>query len=152
MPTFHKGDMMSVFDRVDHFIVLCAGNVRSDGTATMLDGAAGQVAALHPSVPAAVGKWLKDQGEWCSAYGLRCETKLGLFQHVILHRHGTNLGCVSMACKKLKELAEANPDKTYALDSPGQGEPWFLVSSLLLTLPGNVQVWNSTRPVTDSTG
>lgn len=145
MPTFHKGDMMSVFDQVDHFIVLCAGAVRSDGTATMLDGAAGQVAALHPTVPAVVGKWLSEQGEHLATYGLRCETKLGLFQHVVLARHGTNLGCVSMAVNRLKALAEANPDKTYALDSPGQREPWFLVQPLLMQLPDNVQLWNSSK-------
>lgn len=145
MPTFHKGDMMSVFDDVDHFIILCAGAVRSDGTATLLDGAAGQLAKLHPTMPAIIGKWLSEQDEHLATYGLRCTTKVGLFQHVVLHRHGTNLGCVSMGVKRLKELAEANPDKTYALDSPGQGEPWFLVSELLLQLPDNVQLWNSSK-------
>jgi hypothetical protein len=146
MPTFHQGDMMSVFESVDHFIVLCASHVRSDGTATMLDHAAGQLAELHPSIPAAVGKWLKEDGHDCNSYGLRCNTKVGLFQHVVIPRHGTNLGCVSQGARMLKELAEANPDKTYALDAPGKGEPWFLVKELLMQLPENVQLWNSSHP------
>lgn len=145
MPTFHKGDMMSVFDVVDHFIVLCASLVRSDGSATMLDGAAGQLAALHPTLPMSVGNWLTSLGVQVHNYSLRCETKVGLFQHVIIPRHGTNLGCVSAACKALKALALANPEKVYALDCPGQSEPWFLVKDLILTLPENVQVWNSSK-------
>lgn len=145
MPTFHKGDMMSVFDQVDHFIVLCSSQVRSDGTATMLDHAAGQLAALHPVLPPIVGQWLTEQGVQVHNYSLRCNTKVGLFQHVIIHRHGTNLGCVSAATKALKELAEANPDKTYALDAPGKNDPWFMVEHLMLTLPDNVQLWNSSR-------
>lgn len=145
MPTFHKGNMMDVFNDVDHFIVLCAGAVRSDGTATMIDGAAGQLAKLHPSMPVVVGQWLTKQAEHVATYGLRCNTKVGLFQHTVLARHGTNLGCVSMGCKMLKAIAEANPDKVYALESPGHSEPWFLVRDLIMTLPDNVQVWNSSR-------
>lgn len=146
MPTFHKGDMMSVFNEVDHFIVLCPSHVRSDGTAHMLNGVAGELSALHPTLPAVIGKWLKDEGHDCNAYGLRCSSKVGLFQHVVIPRNGTNLGTVSMACRMLKELASANPDKSYALEAPGHSEPWFLVKDLILTLPENVQVWNSSRP------
>lgn len=148
MATFHKGDMMSVFDQVDHFIVLCASQVRSDGTATMLDHAAGQLAAKYPELPAAIGGWLSSLGIQVHNYSLKCTTKVGLFQHVIIHRQGTNLGCVSAACKELTALAQANPDKVYALDAPGKTDPWFLVAALLTALPDNVQVWNSTREQT----
>lgn len=145
MPTFHKGDMMSVFDQVDHFIVLCASQVRSDGSATMLDDAAGQLAAKYPELPAAIGQWLTSLGVQVHNYSLRCQTKVGLFQHVIIHRHGTNLGCVSAATKALRELAVANPDKAFALDAPGKNDPWFMVKDLMLVLPDNVQLWNSSR-------
>lgn len=145
MPTFHKGDMMSVFADVDHFIVLCPSLVRKDGTAQMLNDAAGQLTAIHPTLPKTIGDWLTGLGIQVHNYALRCENKVGLFQNAIMPRDGTNLACLSAACAALKELALANPDKVYALDAPGKSDPWFLVSAPLLGLPDNVQIWNANK-------
>jgi hypothetical protein len=107
----------------------------------MLNGLAGQLAIKYPGVTTAVGRWIHENGHDCGIYGLRCNSKLGVFQHMIANKDGCNLGVISMATKALKALAEANPDKTYALEAPNYQHPWFLIDGIMETLPDNVQVW-----------
>lgn len=136
-----KGDMMSVFDEVDHFIVCVASSLRSDGSATMLNGVAGQLAAKHPGLPAAIGTFIKGECGSCGCFWLRCESKIGVFQSGIMNKDGPNLMCISGAAKRLKEIAEANPEKIYALETPQGKEQWWLIEGIMNTLPENVQVW-----------
>lgn len=135
------GRMMDQFDEVDHFIVCVASSLRSDGSATMLNGVAGELAKAIPQLPAAIGAFIKDGVGSCGCFWLRCETKIGVFQSGIMNKDGPNLACISGAVKRLKELAEANPNKTYALECPNGNEPYWLVKPLVETLPDNVTVW-----------
>lgn len=136
------GNMMDVFNTVDHFLVCVGSNVKaSTGQLTMLDGLSGVIAKEHPNLPNIIGTWVKEQGCDGGIFGLKCTSKLGLFQHTIVLRDRPALGVISMSAKMLKELAEANPDKTYALEAPNHNEPWFLVEGIMNTLPDNAQVW-----------
>ena len=135
------GQMMDQFNEVDHFIVCVASSLRSDGSATMVNGVAGELAKLHPTLPAGIGAFIKNGVGSCGCYWLRCESKIGVFQNSIMNREGANLMCISTATKRLKELAEANPDKSYALEAPNGNQPYWLVKDILSTLPDNVTVW-----------
>lgn len=136
------GDMMSVFGQVDHFLICVGSNVKAaTGELTMLDGLAGVLAKQHPGLPAQIGAWVKEQGCDGGIFGLKCTSKLGLFQHTIVLRDRPALGVISMSAKMLKAVAELNPDKTYALEAPNYNDPWFLVEGIMQTLPDNVQVW-----------
>jgi hypothetical protein len=138
-----RGDMMSVFDSVDHFII-CVGSKLESGTGelVMLNGLAGVLGLKYPTLKVKMGAWIKetcgDRGE----FYLRVSGKVGILQHMHSPRNGVNLGLVSEALHRLKELALANPTKLYALEWPGYDSPeWMLNSLTLYTLPANVQVW-----------
>lgn len=136
-----QGDMMTVFDQVDHFIVCVGSGLRSDGSITMHDGVAGALTKLHPAIPMAVGEWIKANHGDAGIFWLRVAGKVGVFQNSILLRNGVNLGLISAATKLLKELAEANPTKTYALEAPNGKDPYWMIKDMMATLPENVQVW-----------
>lgn len=141
MPTFHNGDMMSVFADVDHFLV-CTSSIIKDGVLVMNKGVGKQLAELHPSVPAAIGKWIVDtHGKNAPVYGVKADTKVGIFQNKILVPDFCNTGAISVSAKMLKAIAEANPNKSYALEAPNDSDPYFLIENLLKHLPENVQIW-----------
>lgn len=135
------GRMMDQFDEVGHFIVCVASNLRRDGSATMINGAAADLVAKFPSVPAAIGSFIQAKCGSCGKYLLRCETKVGIFQHAYHNNDAPNLELVSASAKVLKALAEANPDKSYALESPANSKDYWLVEGILRSLPENVTVW-----------
>lgn len=140
--TITRGDMMEVFSKVDHFIVVTGSNLRTaDKALVMLEGMAGRLAKLHPTLPAAMGKWINDNHRDCGIFWLRCAGKVGLFQSMIMPRNGCDLGLVSKACHMLKDLALANPDKSYALEHPSIKDPEFMTQGLIDMLPDNVSVW-----------
>lgn len=135
------GDMMSVLHEVDHFLICTDSNVKN-GQLCMTNGIAAKIAELQPGIKQAIGKWITDNhGDNCPVYGLRCEGKVGLFQSMLLLRHGPNLGVVSISAHALKALAEANPNKVYALEAPNGIHPWFMVEGVMKMLPENVHVW-----------
>ena len=135
------GRMMDIFNEVDHFIVCVASSLRSDDSATMLNGVAGELAKNIPQLPAAIGAFIKNSVGSCGCFWLRCESKVGVFQSGIMNKDGPNLMCISSAVIRLKELAEANPEKTYALEAPNGNEPYWLIKDIMAALPENVQVW-----------
>lgn len=138
------GDMQTVFDQVDHYIVCTSSNLKNKSNELiMLNGLGGELAKKYPNMPLAIGTWIKENHGDCGVYGLRCASKVGVFQNKILERHGNNLGTISFSAKMLKALAEANPNKVYALEAPNSGDPWFMVEGILQTLPDNVQVWRN---------
>lgn len=142
MPTFHTGDMMSMFAQVDHFIV-CTSAIIKDGVLVMNTGVGKQLADAHPTVPALIGKWITDNhGSNAPVYGVKADTKVGIFQNKILVPTFCNLGAVSFSAKKLHTIAEANPTKSYALEAPNDSDPYFLLENLLKNLPDNVQIWH----------
>lgn len=135
------GDMMSVLEKVDHFLICTDSNVKN-GQLYMPNGVAAKIAALDPSIKFAVGKWItENHGDNCPVYGIRVVGKVGLFQSMLLLREGPNMAVVSFSAGQLKALAEANPDKTYALEAPNYIHGWWLVEGMLKDLPENVQVW-----------
>lgn len=149
MPTFHTGDMMSVFGQVDHFII-CTSAIVKNGALVMDKGLGKVLAEKHPSIPASIGKWIVDthgvNGKInAPMYGVKADTKVGIFQNKILVPDFCNTGAISVSVKMLKAIAEANPDKTYALEAPNDSDPYFLIENLLKPLPENVQIWHKPK-------
>lgn len=135
------GDMMSVFGSVDHFLV-CTSAIIKKGVLVM-DNRLGKVLAdKHPTLPAAIGKWITENHEGqAPVYGVKADTKVGIFQNKILIPDFCNLGAVSFSTKKLAAIALANPTKTYALEAPNDSDRYFLIENIMKMLPDNVQVW-----------
>ena len=136
------GNMMDVFPSVDHFLVCVGTNLkRTTGELIMPDGMYKQLADQHPELPKTIGAWVREQDLDGGIFGLKCTSKVGLFQNTIVLADRPALGVISMSAKMLKAMAELRPEKTFALEAPNAKEPWFLVEGIMQTLPDNVQVW-----------
>lgn len=141
----HHGDMMSVFTTVDHFLV-CTSAIIKNGALVMDNRMGKALADKHPSLPGAIGKWIiENHGEGgkvkAPVYGVKADTKVGIFQNKILTPEFCNLGAVSFSAKQLAALALANPTKTYALEAPNDSDRYFLIENIMKMLPDNVQIW-----------
>lgn len=140
------GNMMDVFDQVDHFIICVGSKLRGEtGELIMLNGLAGVLGLKYPTLSSKMGAWIKetcgDRGE----FYLRCSGKVGILQHMISARNGINLGLISGGLKQLTELAQANPEKVYALEWPGYEEPEWLLKGMLADLPANIHIWKPVK-------
>lgn len=144
MPVFRTGDMWSVFDEVDYFVITTNAVIKRNGAVVMGAGIAKQVRDQYPGIDVEIGKGIQKVCASGGEYGLILGNKIGVFQVKYHYKHMANLALISQSAKELAAHAEANPDKTYALNYPGIGNgglaPW-LVEPLLEILPDNVQVW-----------
>lgn len=137
-----KTPMINDLNSVDHFIICaCSELTRSTKALRMPTGVGKQLIGLHPSVATHIGSFIAGNDYDCGVYNFRCEGKVGLFQNRITSNGTINLGLVSRAAILLKEHAEANPDKVYALECPNGDDPLFLVQGIIDTLPDNVHVY-----------
>lgn len=142
MNVIKYGDMMEVFDQVDHFIICVGSKLRGEtGELIMLNGLAGVLGLKYPTLSSKMGAWIKETCGDGGEFYLRCSGKVGILQHMITPRNGINLGLISRALKDLTELALANPEKVYALEWPGYTEPEWLLGRMIPQLPENIHVW-----------
>jgi hypothetical protein len=142
MNVIKHGDMMDVFDQVDHFIICVGSKLRVEtGELIMLNGLAGVLGLKYPTLKAKMGAWIKETCGDGGEFYLRCSGKVGILQHMISPRNGINLGLISGALLRLATLAQANPDKVFALEWPGYDQPEWMLNSLIERLPSNIQVW-----------
>lgn len=143
MPVFKTGDMWSVFDEVDYFIITTNAIVKTNGALVMGAGIAKQMRDKYPGIDQEIGRAIGKFGSG-GTYGLLLGNKVGAFQVKYHFKSMANLGLISLSAKQLAEEARANPDKTYALNYPGIGNGGlkrWLVEPLLQNLPDNVQIW-----------
>ena len=138
MATKHQGDVLDLIGKVDCVIICLNSAVKPNGDRIMLNGAAGRLATQRPIVTSMLGETLKDKGEF---YHLHVGGKMGVFQNEHLPKNGPDLKLIGHAAQLLRDVAQANPDKVYALEHPGGKEPDFLFESIYRILPDNVQVW-----------
>jgi len=143
MPVFKTGDMWSVFDEVDYFIVTTNAIVKNNGALVMGAGIAKQMRDRFPGIDLEIGAAIGKAGSG-GTYGLLLGNKVGAFQVKYHFKSMANLGLISLSAEQLKDEARANPDKTYALNYPGIGNgglrPW-MVEGILEDLPDNIQIW-----------
>lgn len=135
------GNMFDHFHRVDHFIVATHSKLDANGHLSMSTGQAAKLAESYPDLPEVCGRWLSANVKSGGVFYFHLAGKVGLFQNMTTPNLGTSLGLISGAAKALKQHAEANPDKVYALEAPNGKDPLFLIEGLMRQLPDNVEVW-----------
>jgi len=144
MPVFKTGDMWSVFDTVDYFVITTNAILKKNNALVMGAGIAKQVRDRYPGIDVEIGNAINQTCGYAGEYGLLIGNKIGVFQVKYHYKQTANLGLISQSAKELAAHAEANPDKTYALNYPGIGNGGlkrWLVEPLLEILPDNVQIW-----------
>jgi hypothetical protein len=140
------GDMMEVFDKVDHFIICVGSKLKAEsGELIMLNGLAGVLGLKYPTLKVKMGAWIKETCGDSGEFYLRATGKVGILQHMVTPRNGVNVGLVSKALHDLTAVALANRGETYALEWPGYTEPEWLLKGLIDPLPGNIQVWKPVK-------
>lgn len=137
-----RGDMMEVFDKVDHFIICVGSKLRSENNELiMLNGLAGVLGTKYPTLKEKMGAWIAAECGSEGEFYLRCTGKVGILQHSQAARQGVNISILSTGLILLAELAEANPKKSFAVEWPGTNQIEKLVNEMVARLPANVQVW-----------
>lgn len=135
MPSIKHGNMMSAFNRVDHFIV-CVSTKPSKRSHVSWE-----LFKEYPDLEELISNWIKENTDTDGFFGVRAEAKVGLFQNRL--KGDINLGVIAKCVHQLITIANANPTKKYALEIPSQEEPFFTVSALINMLPDNVEVWRA---------
>lgn len=143
MAILKTGNMMDVLSEVDYFVVCVSSNLRrADDSLVMLNGIGGQLVAKFPGIDKKIGNWIKENHGDAGIFWFRGDSKVCLFQNMVLVRQGYSLALISKAAAKLKEMALANPGKTFALEHPRGDDPAWLMKDILASLPDNVTVWD----------
>ena len=142
MKEVKRGDMMDVFDKVDHFIIAVGSKLRSENSELiMLNGLAGALGLKYPTLKVKMGAWIAGGCGSEGEFYLRVSGKIGMLQHNQTPRRGLSVSILSTGLRLLADLAEANPGKKYALEWPGTAQTEKLVNQMIERLPANVQVW-----------
>lgn len=137
-----RGDMMSIFDKVDHFIISVGSKLRNENNELiMLNGLSGALGIKYPTLKEKMGAWIAGECGSEGEFYLRVSGKVGMLQHSQAPRQGVSISILSTGLRLLAEVAEANPEKQYALEWPGTPQIEKLVNQMIERLPANVQVW-----------
>ena len=137
-----RGDMMDIFDKVDHFIICVGSKLRSDtNELIMLNGLAGALGLKYPTLKEKMGAWIAEECGSEGEFYLRVAGKVGILQHMQAPRQGVSISILSTGLRLLADEAEANPGKQYALEWPGTPQIQHLADEMVQRLPSNVQVW-----------
>ena len=146
-----QGDMWSVYELADLFLVTTNGVLNAHGALVMGAGIAKQARDRFPGLDQRFGKAV-------SLYGLRYgllfpnawpKDKLGAFQTKQHWREGANLTLIELASDKLRVWCQEYPVCQVHLNMPGVGLGGLQredVLPLLSSLPDTVNVWEYRRP------
>lgn len=144
MPVFKQGNMWSCFEDVDHFLITTNSIIKNNGALVMGAGIAKQVRDRWPGIDKEIGAAIKRTCGNGGTYGVILGKKIGLFQVKHHFKDKASLELIAYSANILKALAEAAPDRKFALNFPGIGNgklSYEQVLPLVNDLPDNVQVW-----------
>lgn len=145
MPVYKQGDMWSVFDEVDYFIVTTNSFVKQNGELVMGRGIAKQVRDKFPGIAAELGQAVKDHSEHLGHYGLVATGKIGAFQVKFHFKDRASLELIAENLYRFAKYAREHSDISFAMNFPGIGNGGLAphwIKPLLDQLPDNVQVWS----------
>jgi hypothetical protein len=145
-----RKDIWADWDSVDHFIVTTNAIIKRNGGLVMGAGLAKQVRDKWRGVDIAFANAIKGTGQ-PEYYGCLVGSKLGLFQVKVHFKDKASLKLISNSARDLAYIAEANPNKVYALNFPGIGNGKLdfaeVNDCIKVILPDNV--WVYTKPSTN---
>ncbi len=121
MPKFKIGNMWSVFDYTDLFLVTINSTLTTGRTLVMGAGIAGQAKRRFPGIERAFGKAIKQSCGSFGKYSLLISprwptTKLGAFQPKTDWQKPSSLSLIQNSAAMLKAWAENHPDQQIVLN------------------------------------
>ena len=145
------GDMWSVFEQADLFLITTNGILNAHGALVMGAGIARQARDLFPGLEQRFGKAVSSYGP---RYGILFpnawpEDKLGAFQTRQHWREGGDVKLIELARDKLSVWCQLYPTCQVYLNMPGVGLGGLkreVVLPLFSQLPDTVTLWEYHRP------
>ena len=138
------GDMWSIFDLSDFFIVTTNSYIRRDGKIVMGRGIAKQLAERFPTIPHEFAKQTTHLGTYGLIIHLRDDTHLGAFQVKHHFADPATLSLIEYSTRHLTNLANRLPSNRFDINFPGIGNGRLKYDDVLPVieqLPDNVHVW-----------
>lgn len=140
------GDMWSVFNEADLFLITANATITVEGKLVMGAGMAKEARDRFPGLDAALGKAVIARGK---RYGLLISSdwpraKLGAFQTKLHWKDPSQLSLISEGVGMLILWCKAHPNAHVHLNFPGIGHgnlPRTEVLKLLEPLPDTVTIW-----------
>ena len=147
--TLKYGNLMDSLWLYKSVFITANAFIKSNGELVMGRGFALSCAKKYPTLPAEAGRRISG-----GIFGLIVDAlvstapdrriALGLFQVKFNWWEDADLDLVEYSTRKLAQLADENPDKSYALNYPAIGNGKLakeLIEPIIETLPDNVDVW-----------
>lgn len=149
MPTYRKGDMWSVYEDADLFLITTNSAVSRDGTLIMGRGIALEAKQRFPGLSRALGQQILKTCGSLGSYGLLIssrwpEAKLGAFQVKTDPHQSASLGLIQKSTTALCAWCKEHPQASVHLNFPGIGYGGLLrekVLPIVEQLPETVCIW-----------
>ena len=143
------GNMWSIFNSTDYFLITTNSYIRQDGELVMGRGMAYQMKKRIPNTPRLFAEDITHMGE----YGLVTYDlselypdipMLGCFQVKTHYREAASSALIKQSTEMLQLLSEDRPDIRFDLNCPGIGNgrmAYEIVRPIIQALPDNVHIW-----------
>lgn len=149
MPQYKHGDMWSVWNSADLFVITTNSTLRVDGALVMGRGSARQARNRFPGIAAALGRAIANRCGSGGVYGLLVspswpDAKLAAFQVKTDWRTAADLDLIRHATAMLTDWCAAHPDSQVHLNLPGAGNGKLsrdVVIPIISALPDTVTIW-----------
>lgn len=135
-----EGNMWSILDETDYFIVTTNSYIRKDGALVMGRGIAKQLATRHPLMPYRLAELIEHLGE----YGVLMDGMFGAFQVKYHFKDMADIELIHRSTIDLRRFALIAKDKRFDVNFPGIGNgrlTYDEVLPIIKLLPDNVHVW-----------
>ncbi|MCO5193151.1 MAG: hypothetical protein M9930_07645 [Anaerolineae bacterium] len=155
MPHYQQGDMWSVWESADLFVITTNSTLRADGALVMGRGIARQARNRFPGIAAALGRAIAQTYGSGGVYGLLVSpswptAKLAAFQVKRDWRDTAALDLIRRSTALLVTWCSAHPDSQVHLNLPGIGNGRLsrdVVIPIISALPETVTIWEMPAPV-----
>jgi len=149
MPQFQCGDIWSVYEQADLFLVTTNATLKGNGALVMGRGLARQARDRFPGIDLAFGQAIAARCGHLGRYHLLVSphwprAKLGAFQVKQDYRHQADLRLIREGVAALSGWCTAHPEAQVALNFPGIGHGHLSRSAVLpiiAQLPDQVTIW-----------
>lgn len=143
------GDMWSVWNESDLFLITTNSTIKSDGSLVMGAGIAKEARDRFPGLDLIAGNLINKTCGNLGTYHLLLSPdwpnkKLGLFQVKLHYSSNADLKLIQGSVDKLTELALQYKGAKINMNYPGIGNGGLArskVEKIIMTLPDNITVW-----------
>lgn len=144
MAIYRHGNMWTVFDEVDHFLITTNSFLKQNGALVMGAGIAKQVRDTFPGIDRDIGAAIRQICGHLGRYGVLLGNHLGVFQVKYYFVDPADLDLIRHSTNMLGRMADQAPTSSFALNFPGIGNGKLAfddVYPIVDALPDNVQIW-----------